>query len=415
MNIQKVDLGGIPARVGGMKVYSSRDANRKEIVMDAEVIYNGDAVVHFTLQGVPVEIKQIVFRGTARVTLKPILDTFPFVGGFEVSFVKPPLLDYKLGRLGTFAEVPAVSSIVKIIVEDQIGSRFVWPNRFRMLLPFESILQNTNVKKLLLRVPLGLMKVCVKRAKDLVAKDKRLGSSGTSDPYVIMSIGSQKWSFREKYVEKTLNPNFEYVTYLTFEDLGRHDMLFEVFDYDNSSSDDFMGKAALDLNQAIECQSFDKWLSLEEAKHGSINVVCKWRPVLAAEDDESRASGWHILSLLVESCSGLKTSSGKTPVVKCIASDSRGNVKFIDTKARSANPVFMESGTFQGGDIDTDCLTVNIVDAKSSDSFGAAKIPFKYLRSLPEMAFESKAWDLQGGTADDAIVVLSAKLYLLKD
>ena len=47
---KKVDVGTVPARVGGIKVYS-RNVDRGEIVMDVEVLYNGDARVLLSLQG----------------------------------------------------------------------------------------------------------------------------------------------------------------------------------------------------------------------------------------------------------------------------------------------------------------------------------------------------------------------------
>ena len=48
-----------------------------QIVLDCEVVYAGDARVLFTLQGVQAEIKNIVFKGMARIVIKPLLQTFP--------------------------------------------------------------------------------------------------------------------------------------------------------------------------------------------------------------------------------------------------------------------------------------------------------------------------------------------------
>ena len=59
--VKKISVGQIPARLGGIKVYN-RNVSREEIVLDAEVIFNGDARVLFTLQGVQAEIKNICFR-----------------------------------------------------------------------------------------------------------------------------------------------------------------------------------------------------------------------------------------------------------------------------------------------------------------------------------------------------------------
>lgn len=44
-----MDLGSIPLRIGGIKVYT-RKTSRDEIVMDTELCYAGDARVLITLQ-----------------------------------------------------------------------------------------------------------------------------------------------------------------------------------------------------------------------------------------------------------------------------------------------------------------------------------------------------------------------------
>ena len=67
-----------------MKTYDKKflGAKMEEIVLDCDVVYSGDARVIFTLQGISAEIKDIKFRGVARIHLKPLLNGFPFVGGF---------------------------------------------------------------------------------------------------------------------------------------------------------------------------------------------------------------------------------------------------------------------------------------------------------------------------------------------
>ena len=95
----------------------------------------------FYSKGIQAEIKDIVFKGTARIILKPIIGTLPFVGGFEVCFLNTPILEYQLGGIGAFAEItPGASALVKAIVVDQIKSRFVWPNKFHAYLPIDPVL-----------------------------------------------------------------------------------------------------------------------------------------------------------------------------------------------------------------------------------------------------------------------------------
>ena len=137
--IEKICLGCMPAQIKGIKVYdNNKNKNQKddilndEIIMDCDVSYHGDAIVQFTMHSMNAEIKNISFRGTARIVLKPLIDTFPFIFGVELTFLKMPLLDYNLGGIGTFGDIPVVSKIIRDIVENELKARVLWPNRIKI-------------------------------------------------------------------------------------------------------------------------------------------------------------------------------------------------------------------------------------------------------------------------------------------
>lgn len=52
----KMILGTIPFRVGGIKVYD-HNVSRNEIIMDIDFFYAGDCDISFTLSGIPGGIK----------------------------------------------------------------------------------------------------------------------------------------------------------------------------------------------------------------------------------------------------------------------------------------------------------------------------------------------------------------------
>lgn len=148
--IEKICLGCMPAQIKGIKVYdNNKNKNQKEdilndeIIMDCDVSYHGDAIVQFTMHSMNAEIKNISFRGTARIVLKPLIDTFPFIFGVELTFLKMPLLDYNLGGIGTFGDIPVVSKIIRDIVENELKARVLWPNRIKIMLP-ASVLPSTT-------------------------------------------------------------------------------------------------------------------------------------------------------------------------------------------------------------------------------------------------------------------------------
>ncbi len=181
-SVKKVMLGSIPARLGGIKVYEAHRKSKDEIVLDAEVVYSGDARVQFTLQGIGAEINKIKFKGNARITLKPLLSTFPFIGGFELYFLNTPTIEYGLGGIGTFGDLPGISAIVKSVVMSNIRSRFVWPNRISIYLPLEKFpdVKMPSDKTFMMRRPSGLLTIDLPEARDLVKKDNYVLGSGKS-------------------------------------------------------------------------------------------------------------------------------------------------------------------------------------------------------------------------------------------
>ncbi|CAF4880212.1 unnamed protein product, partial [Rotaria sp. Silwood2] len=77
-SFQKLDLGEIPPRIEGVKVYT--DNVRDRIMMDIEVIYAGDAIIKAKLKGIVCGIKNIQFIGDIRIILSPLINTIPLVG-----------------------------------------------------------------------------------------------------------------------------------------------------------------------------------------------------------------------------------------------------------------------------------------------------------------------------------------------
>lgn len=57
----KMILGTIPFRVGGVKVYD-HNVSRNEIIMDLDFFYAGDCDISFTLSGIPGGIKDFQVR-----------------------------------------------------------------------------------------------------------------------------------------------------------------------------------------------------------------------------------------------------------------------------------------------------------------------------------------------------------------
>ncbi len=68
----QLDLGRVPPRVGGIKVYSPEKGGRDpdELMADVDVEYRGDMDVGIAILGVSASVKDVHVKGTVRITLR---------------------------------------------------------------------------------------------------------------------------------------------------------------------------------------------------------------------------------------------------------------------------------------------------------------------------------------------------------
>ena len=418
--IKRVDLGTIPARLEGMKTYDKKflGAKTEEIILDCDVLYSGDARVIFTLQGISAEIKDIKFRGVARIHLKPLLQGFPFIGGFEMYFLTMPTLEYGLGGVGTFGEVPGINSIVRSVVEDVVKTRFVWPSKFKLFLPLD-IVNQQNKASYMLPCPAGLLSINIIEAKDLVKKDKNLVGSGSSDPYVNISLGERKISFKDRYVAKTVNPSWDYTADFVMEDPSGQKLEIDAFDYDAGSADDSLGKACIQLSEVTQQNNYDKWIPLTDVKSGEIHVNCGWNVAIPANEDANDLQNFYIISIFIDRCENLAGGKSHNPSMqpKCKLKVEGGNsTEKLSTlpKNETENPIFEEGFLTTSKDPNKEKLIVEVKDTKGIDTvLGFVKIPIDYLMTTSKKEEIDKGWSLEGGHPD-AKLYMSVKLYTIQ-
>jgi len=133
---------------------------------------------------------------------------------------------------------------------------------------------------------LDKIRITVVEAQDLAPKDR----NGRADPYII--VGLRKKEHKTKIMDSTLNPvwNKEDATFMmevSEDDLNDHDsqLKFTVWNKNRASRDDYMGEAAIPLQQLLDAaeaiqtipKTIDQWMRLEsEGKKslvtGSIHI-----------------------------------------------------------------------------------------------------------------------------------------------
>ncbi|PNF25333.1 hypothetical protein B7P43_G10919 [Cryptotermes secundus] len=199
---ERMNLGSIPLRIGGIKVYD-RNVLRSEIIMDMDIFYAGDCDISFTVGGIKGGIKDFQIHGMMRVVMKPLITSMPLVGGLQVYFLNNPTIDFNLVGMADLLDMPGLSDILRRVIVEQVASMMVLPNKLPIRL-------SDDVPATVLKMPEpeGVLRVHVVEAKQLMKMDIGVLGKGKSDPYVIITVGAQE--FRSQTINNTVNPKWDF-------------------------------------------------------------------------------------------------------------------------------------------------------------------------------------------------------------
>lgn len=132
----RIILGTIPPRIGGVKVYT-HNIGRNEIIMDLDLFYASDCDINFYLGSVKGGIKDFQIHGWVRVVMKPLIRSMPLVGGLQIFFLNNPNIDFNLVGVIDFMDMPGLSDLLRRIIVEQIGNVMVLPNKLPITLSDE--------------------------------------------------------------------------------------------------------------------------------------------------------------------------------------------------------------------------------------------------------------------------------------
>ncbi|XP_059176680.1 extended synaptotagmin-1-like isoform X3 [Physella acuta] len=263
----KIDLGDIPPRIGGLKVYSQ--LRRDEIYMDLELNYSSDSNIAVSVKGINAGIKDLTIHGTLRVVMKPLINKMPLVGGVLVFFLKNPELNFDLTNLANAFDLPGLSDMLHSIIQEQIANFMVLPNRFPIKLA-----EDLDLNKLRYPQPEGVVRVKILEAKDLKKADIGITGKGKSDPYVIIKVGPKE--MKTKVIGNSVAPVWNESFEMTVDSADGQLLYLEVFDEDPGKTDDELGRVSFDLSKLQDKGFEDEWLPLEDVKQGMIHVQLTW-------------------------------------------------------------------------------------------------------------------------------------------
>uniref|UniRef100_A0A5S6QMU8 C2 domain-containing protein n=1 Tax=Trichuris muris TaxID=70415 RepID=A0A5S6QMU8_TRIMR len=411
---ESIDLGDIPPRIGGVKMYKE-NIGREQCIMDVDIAYAGDCSLMVAVGCFNAGVEELEFQGRLRCLLKPLICEPPWFGSFSIFFLDEPAFDFKLNGLGEFMDFPGLTRALKSVVNSQIASLCVLPNE--IVIP---VVKNVDMAAASMIEPEGVIRMGIICAKDLEDKDNLL--KGKSDPYVRTSVGCQ--IYKTKTIDNDLNPVWNEQTDAIVELSSGQRLEIEVYDEDPGAQDEILGNIDLSLDYLREKRFISDWFQLGGVKHGSLKLSFYWFSLSKSVSDFSGQSlpqaGYKperlshaLLMVYIDSVKNLpciRKNFEPSPYVEVsIGSD----VFKTRQRMKTTNPVFQQKFDFLVKSVEFDQLRLEAKDKNSKRSLGEVMIPIRNIAKEPDMELNKRTWQLALGPHMSPIV-LTLKLRAFK-
>ncbi|XP_076366234.1 extended synaptotagmin-2-like isoform X2 [Tachypleus tridentatus] len=409
---EKIFLGDMPPRVGGIKVYHENVA-RDEIIMDVEILYSGDCRFSVKAKGLKAGIKDVQLHGVMRVEMKPLVKQIPLIGGVNVFFLMPPAIDFNMTNLADILDFPVVSDILRKNVIDQITALMVLPNKFTV-----SLIHDIPVRLLKLLQPAGVLYIEMLEARNLEKAD----ICSASDPYAVITVGD--FMSKTTVISNCSNPVWNHECEAVVSQVEGLTLDVEVMDEDKDSKDDFLGRISVNISSIIRAGEVDGWYILEEAKRGEIHLKITW---LKFTDDLSditsviKMNKPHVSSVLLMV---FVDSATNLPVVSRAAGESSPQVDLkvaaqlgrTSIRHKTNNPVWEENFFFLLQNPQTDELKIEVRDAKSKKkSLGNCSLHVSQLLKEPDHRLDQPFLLQRSGPGAKIFLMLQLKFLKYND
>ncbi|XP_052193154.1 synaptotagmin-1-like [Diospyros lotus] len=260
-------LGTLPPTFQGMKVYIT---DEKELIMEPSVKWAGNpnvtvAVKAFGLKA-NIQVVDLQIFAAPRITLKPLVPSFPCFAKICVSLMEKPHVDFGLKLLGAdLMSVPGLYRFVQELIKDQVANMYLWPRILEV-----AIMDPTKAMKR----PVGILHVKVLRAMKLRKKDLL----GGSDPFVKLKLTEDKVQSKKTTVKhKSLNPEWNEEFNMVVKDPETQVLELNVYDWEQVGKPEKMGMNVIPLKE----------LSPDEPKVTTCNLLKNMNPD-DAENDKLR-------------------------------------------------------------------------------------------------------------------------------
>lgn len=354
VEFETLTLGSLPPTFQGMKVYVT---DEKELIMEPSLKWAGNpnvlvAVKAFGLRAT-VQVVDLQVFASPRITLKPLVPSFPCFAKIYVSLMEKPHVDFGLKLLGAdLMSIPGLYRFVQELIKNQVANMYLWPRTLEV-----PVLDPTKA----MRRPVGILHVKVLRAMKLRKKDLL----GASDPYVKLKLTDDKTPSKKTTVKhKNLNPDWNEEFNLTVRDPETQALEIHVYDWEQVGKHDKMGMNSIPLNNLTPDEPKEMTLDLlktkdpndpqNEKSRGQIVVELTYKAFkqedLGRDFEETVASapegtpaGGGVLVVIVHEAQDLEGKHHTNPSARIIF---RGEEKKTKTMKKSRDPRWGEEFKF---------------------------------------------------------------------
>lgn len=409
-------LGTIPPRVGGIKVYDKNIA-RNEIIMDLDLFYAGDCDISFSLSGVRGGIKDFQIHGTVRVVMKPLIPNPPLVGGLQIFFLNNPNIDFNLVGVIDLLDMPGLSDILRKIIVEQIAGIMVLPNKLPIVL-------SDQIEALSLKMPEpeGVLRVHVVEAKNLMKMDIGMLGKGKSDPYAIVTVGAQQ--FRTQTIDNNVNPKWDYWCEANVYVESGQTLTVQLYDKDDAKEDERLGMATVEISSVLKKGEIDTWLTLEQAKHGLVHLRLTWMTLSSDRNDLKAAleetqllrvsdMSTALLTVFIDSARNLPHARQASNPDPYLVLSVGKKTEQTSVQMRTDSPVWEQGFTFLVANPENDTLQLKIVDQKTTNEIGRLTFIIAHLMEKKNMDILSEPFQLQK-SGPESKLCMSLSLRILK-
>lgn len=278
IEFESLTLGSLPPTFPGMKVYVTEE---KELIMEPVIKWAGNPNVSLKVKAyglkATVQVVDLQVFAQPRITLKPLVPSFPCFVNILVSLMEKPHVDFGLRLCGAdLMSLPGVYRFVQELIKDQVANMYLWPKTLEV-----QILDPKSATK----KPVGILHVKVLRAMKLRKKDM----FGASDPYVKLKLTESKAPSKKTTIKyKNLNPEWDEEFSLIVKDPETQKLELHVYDWEKVGKHDKMGMNEVPLKDLPPDEPNEMTLDLlktlepdseqDDKFRGQLVVVLTYKP-----------------------------------------------------------------------------------------------------------------------------------------